>query len=153
MKYIEIGKLQLHKDNPRKISRKELDKLAKSISDNPEYFEARPIITDKNFVIFAGNSRYKAAKILGLDKVPVHIMDLPDEKMREIMIRDNVNNGEWDVNILTEDWDFELLQDFGIDFKNSREEKSEEESKKQKKAKKVTTNMVICPHCNEEFEI
>jgi len=159
MKYVEINRLKPNKDNPRKISHKELEKLAKSITDNPEYFEARPIITDAQFLIYAGHSRYKAAKMLGMDKVPVHVMNLPPEKMREIMIRDNVNNGDWDTAILADDWEIDTLIDFGLAFKNGFGEKSndvdEEEvttvkgKSKKTKAKKIIT----CPHCKNEIEI
>jgi len=157
MKYVEVSKLQPNKDNPRKISHKELEKLANSIQANPEYFEARPIITDKNLKIYAGHSRFKAAKMLGLDKVPVHIMDLPENKMREIMIRDNVNNGDWDTGILADDWQIDMLVDFGLEFKNGTSSEETEDNtdtsvtnnKKKTKAKKIIT----CPHCNKEIEI
>ena len=157
MIYIELEKLQPHIDNPRKINFRQLEKLCDSIKNNPEYFEARPIICNTEYVIYAGNSRYKAAKKLGLEKVPVHVMDLPEDKMREIMIRDNVNNGEWDISILANDWNFDLLNDFGIEFKsNSKEEQDEQQdtvsggkSNKKVKAKKI----INCPHCNQEFEI
>lgn len=117
--YIEISKLNPNEDNPRKISFKKLESLCESIKNNAEYFEARPIICDKNLTIWAGNSRFKAAQKLGLKKVPVHIIDLPEEKMREIMIRDNVNNGEWDTSLLA-DWDFGDLENFGLEINWSK---------------------------------
>jgi len=157
MIYIELEKLQPHIDNPRKINFRQLEKLCDSIKNNPEYFEARPIICNTEYVIYAGNSRYKAAKKLGLEKVPVHVMDLPEDKMREIMIRDNVNNGEWDISILANDWNFDLLNDFGIEFKsNSKEEQDEQQDTVSggKSNKKVKEKKIInCPHCNQEFEI
>ncbi|MCL1937609.1 MAG: ParB N-terminal domain-containing protein [Candidatus Azobacteroides sp.] len=158
MKYLEINKLQPHKDNPRKISFGQIEKLCESIKNNPEYFEARPIICDSNYTIYAGNSRYKAAKKLGLEKVPVHVMDLPEEKMREIMIRDNVNNGAWNEAILADDWNMDSLVNFGLEFNsfssNKNEETSESEvmeskTKKKNKARKIIT----CPYCNKDIEI
>ena len=157
--YINIEKLSLNKDNPRKISFRQIDKLCESLKNNPEYFEARPIICDKKHVIYAGHQRYKAAKKLGLKDVPVHVMDLPEEKMREIMIRDNVNNGEWDLNILADDWNANLLTDFGIEFKNNfgfdKEDNAENEVETEnKKGKKVRAKKILtCPHCNKEYEI
>ena len=159
MVYLEIDKLKSHKDNPRKIAFRQLEKLCESIKRNPEYFEARPIICNSEYVIYAGNSRYKAALKLGLKKVPVHVMDLPDDKMREIMIRDNVNNGEWDTNLLADDWDVDLLNDFGIEFKTNFNgeqgdeydgvAKQEGKNRKKIKAKKIVT----CPHCNHDIEV
>ena len=160
MIYLEIEKLSLHKDNPRKISFRQMEKLCESLKNNPEYFEARPIICNSEYIIYAGNSRYKAAKKLGLEKVPVHIMDFPEDKMREIMIRDNVNNGEWDINILADDWDVDLLSDFGIEFKeqkgdqNTDEESGDASSGQTKSGKKIKAKKIItCPHCDKDFEI
>ena len=159
MIYLELDKLQQHRDNPRKISFRQLEKLCESIKSNHEYFEARPIICDSNYIIYAGNSRYKAAKKLGLEKVPVHVMTLPEEKMREIMIRDNVNNGEWDINILADDWNVDLLTDFGIEFKNNFSKNNDDEENDEmqtdpKKSKKTRAKkMITCPKCNIEIEI
>lgn len=155
MKYIETEKLKPHKDNPRKISMNQLDRLCESILSNPEYFEARPIICDAKMVIWAGNSRYKAAKKLGLAKVPVQIIDLPEEKMKEIMIRDNVNNGEWDTNILADEWDINALVDFGLEFKGAwGEEQIMGESEPEPKSKKTKAKKVVtCPHCGKEIEV
>ena len=154
--YLELSKLKPHPGNPRKISKKELDNLCNSIEKNPEYFEARPIICNKEFLIYAGNSRYKAAKKLELKKVPVFVMDLPKEKMEEIMFRDNVNNGEWDTSLLV-DWNIETLIDFGLDFTDSvmksfTDAPGEEENKSSKNSKKVK-KVVTCPHCNKDFEL
>ena len=157
MEYISIDAIKPHKDNPRKISLKNLDKLCESLKNNKEYFEARPIICDKNYIIFAGNSRYKAAKRIGLKEVPVHIIDLPEHKMREIMIRDNVSSGTWNEAILADDWDIGALVDFGIEIKGytfaKEEENREGEINEQKKKKNKTRKIMTCPHCEKEFEI
>jgi hypothetical protein len=144
MVYLELGKLNLHKGNPRKISHRELEKLCESIRGNPEYFEARPIICDSEYTIYAGNSRYKAAKKLGLQKVPVHVMNLPESKMREIMIRDNVNNGEWDANILSDEWQIEDLTDFGLELKGNwgeSDETDDGDSQGESKSREKKTKM------------
>lgn len=158
MQYLDVDLLRPHKDNPRKIKAREVEKLCESIKSNPEYFEARPIICDANYIIWAGNSRYKAAKQLGLTQVPVHIIDLPEEKMREIMIRDNVNNGEWDVDVLANGWTFEELTDFGLNVDHGwgvADQGDDElpadigKAGKKTKAKKIIT----CPHCSKDIEI
>ncbi|MCL1932429.1 MAG: ParB N-terminal domain-containing protein [Candidatus Azobacteroides sp.] len=158
MIYLDINKLQPHKDNPRKISFGQIEKLCESIKNNPEYFEARPIICNTDYIIYAGNSRYKAAKKLGLEKVPVHVMDLPEEKMREIMIRDNVNNGTWNEAVLADDWNIDSLVNFGLEFgsfsSNKNEETSESEITESKTKKKNKTRKIItCPYCNKDIEI
>lgn len=112
--------------NPRKISKENMEKLVKSIKANPDYFEARPIIcSDRTgkLVIIAGNQRLRAAKTAGLSEVPVVVLHgLSEEREREITIRDNVELGEWDFDILESDWDAEDLSEWGVDeFKPHKE--------------------------------
>lgn len=117
--YREIESLKKAENNPRTISEEQLLKLQKSIQDNPDYFEARPIIlSDRTGVlmIIAGNQRYEACVRLGMKEVPtVLISNLTEEKEREIMVRDNVNNGEWD-NAKLVYWDIDELKDWGIEL-------------------------------------
>lgn len=116
--YRDITTIRKAENNPRTISEEQLQKLQKSIQDNPDYFEARPIIlSDRTgqFVIIAGNQRYEACLQLGIKEVPtVLIPNLTEEKEREIMIRDNVNNGEWDMSRLFE-WDCRELIEWGLE--------------------------------------
>jgi len=62
-----------------------------------------------------GNQRYEASKALGLTEVPTHLIEgLTEQKEREIIIRDNVSNGEWDWDLLANDWDSVLLDQWGV---------------------------------------
>ena len=120
MQYRKITEIKKHKDNPRKIKGEEFDRLCRSIANNKDYFEARPIIlsnrTDE-LVIIAGNQRYEAAKHLGLKEVPTYLLpSLSEAREKEIMIRDNVSSGDWDLDLLQEDWNKQDLQDWGIDL-------------------------------------
>lgn len=117
--YLPLSELVKLENNPRTIKKADFEKLKTSIKDNPDYFEARPIIcsdrTGKN-VILGGNQRYEAAKALGMSEVPVIVLHGLDEaREREIVIRDNVNNGDWDFDILANEWDAEQLQEWGLD--------------------------------------
>ncbi len=123
IKYVNINEIKPDPNNPRLIKDDQFKKLCKSIKDNKEYFETRPILCDKNMVIFAGNMRYKAAKELGLKEVPVSIFDISEEKRNELMIRDNVSNGEWDFDILANQFEADELQFFGVDFVKLSEDK------------------------------
>ena len=119
VKYRILSDLNELEGNPRTITKDKMDKLVKSIKDNPDYFEARPIIcSDRTgkLVILAGNQRYKAAKIAGLEEVPVIILHgLTEEKEKEIIIRDNVELGDWDMDILANEWEVEDLKDWGVE--------------------------------------
>lgn len=116
--YWPIDELVLLENNPRTIKKQDMDKLIKSIKDNPDYFEVRPVIisnrTGKN-VIIAGNQRLRAAEALGLKEIPAALLEgLTEDREKEIIIRDNVSNGEWDYDILFNEWDTEKLQDWGV---------------------------------------
>ena len=134
VEYRPIAELKELPGNPRTIKKDQFEKLKQSIQDNADYFEARPIIlSDRTgkLVILAGNQRYKAAKALGMTEVPTIILpNLTEEREREIIIRDNVENGDWDWDALFNEWDTDKLQDWGVtnikssieDEKNIKEE-------------------------------
>lgn len=117
--YRALGELKKLPNNPRTIKKDDMERLKKSIKDNPDYFEARPIILSNRtgeLVILAGNQRYEAAKAIGMDKVPTFLLEgLTEAREREIIIRDNVSNGDWDMDALANDWDSELLREWGVD--------------------------------------
>lgn len=96
--YRNIAELKELPGNPRTISKKQFETLKTSLKDNQDYFEARPIILSNRtgeLVILAGNQRYKAAKSIGMTQVPTILLEgLTEEREREIVIRDNVENGE-----------------------------------------------------------
>lgn len=118
VEYRAISELNELEGNPRTIKKDDFERLKKSLQDNQDYFEARPLIlSDRTgkLVIIAGNQRYKAAKAIGLTEVPTVLLSgLTEEREREIVIRDNVENGEWDFEILANEWDIESLQDWGV---------------------------------------
>lgn len=116
--YRKTETLKRLENNPRSITKEQLAKLQESIQKNPDYFEARPIIlSDRTgeLVIIAGNQRYEACVQLGIEKVPtVLIPNLTEERECEIIIRDNVSNGQWDMTRLFE-WDCRELMEWGLD--------------------------------------
>ena len=118
IEYRGLDELKKLENNPRTIKKKDFETLKKSVEENPDYFEARPIIlSDRTgeLVIIAGNMRYEAAKALGMEHVPtVLLKGLDEERERQIIIRDNVNNGDWDFDELLNNWDPDKLQDWGI---------------------------------------
>lgn len=119
-KYRKLSELHELPGNPRTIKKDQFEKLKKSIKDNADYFEARPIIlSDRTgeLVIIAGNQRYKAAKAIGLQQVPTILLEgLSEEREREIVIRDNVENGDWDMDALANEWNAQDLLDWGVEL-------------------------------------
>jgi DNA modification methylase len=119
MEYKKISEIKLLENNPRTISDRQFKILCTSIKKNIDYFEARPLIlSDRTgeLVVIAGNQRYKAAESLGLKEVPTYLMkNLTEETEREIVIRDNISNGDWDFDLLANEWNTEELEDWGLE--------------------------------------
>lgn len=116
--YRKLSEMKKLDGNPRKITQEQLDTLKQSIEKNKDYFEARPLILSNRtgeLVIIAGNQRYEACKQLGIEECPTVLLEgLTEEREKEIIIRDNVSNGEWDEELL-QDWNVEDLADWGVD--------------------------------------
>lgn len=119
--YRPLDSIKQLENNPRYIKKEDFERLCASVQNNPELFEAQPIIlsnrTGEN-VIIAGNQRYKAALEVGLKEVPTILLEgLTEAKEREIIIRTNVQNGKWDYDILASGaWgEVEELADWGVE--------------------------------------
>lgn len=134
LQYKQLSDLVLLHNNPRKINKADFDRLVDSIKLNG-FWKHRPIACKEEkgkLVVLAGNQRTKAAKKLKIQEVPVVIYsDLsPDEEL-DIILRDNINNGEWDFGALQTD------EIFGaVDFDYIGLDIEEEKPKKGKKSKK-----------------
>lgn len=111
--------------NPRTIKDDSFKKLVKSIKEFPEMLEVRPLILNQENVILGGNMRFKAAREAGIKELPVKIVDWSEDKQKEFIIKDNVSGGEWDWDILANEWDTELLDDWGLELPDRWEEEWE----------------------------
>lgn len=113
---VSINTITLNPDNPRLIRDEKFNKLVKSIETFPEMLKLRPIIVDEDNVILGGNMRYEAQKHLGIKEVyVVKAEGLTDEQKQEFIIKDNVGFGEWDWDILGNEWNSVQLEDWGMD--------------------------------------
>ena len=113
---MKIGDVILNPNNPRLIKDDKFKKLVKSIKEFPEMLNIRPIVVNQDMIILGGNMRYKACLEAGLKTIPVIITDLPEDKQKEFLIKDNVSGGEWDWDILANEWDALDLDKWGLDL-------------------------------------
>lgn len=126
-KKVKISEVKVNPNNPRLIKDDKFRKLVKSIKEFPQMLEIRPIVVNKDMIVLGGNMRLKACQEAGLKEVPIIIADsLTEEQQREFLIKDNVSGGEWDWDILANEWDGEQLEEWGLDLKFSTEDAEEE---------------------------
>lgn len=115
MEIIDINKIRPSSRNPRKIDKKGLEKMMKSIQEFPEMLNLRSIVIDEGMEIIGGNQRFLACKKLGYKEVPViRAEGLTEEQKKEFLIKDNVYFGEF--NFEDFDVDVGLLNDWGVDI-------------------------------------
>jgi len=112
-----ITKIKANPSNPRVIKDDKFKKLVNSIKEFPKMLEVRPIVVDKDYVVLGGNMRLRACQEAGLKEVPVIVLDnFTEKEQREFIIKDNVGYGEWDWDVIANEWDVEELEDWGLDI-------------------------------------
>ena len=119
---VKLSDIKLNPNNPRLIKDDKFKKLCQSIKDFPEMLEIRPIVVNADMVVLGGNMRLKACKEIGLKEVPIIVADkLTEEQQREFLIKDNTSGGEWDWEVLANEWDAEQLEEWGLEVPNFTE--------------------------------
>lgn len=114
--YVLIEDLKKAEYNPRKWSKDQMEQLKESIN---RFGVVDPILVNsfegRKNVILGGHFRLEAMKELGYEEAPVVYLNIPDlEKEKELNIRLNKNQGEFDLDLLSE-FDQEFLSDIGFD--------------------------------------
>jgi hypothetical protein len=118
MQTVKISEIKVNPNNPRLIKDDKFKKLVQSVKDFPEMLKIRPIVVNKEMVILGGNMRYKASVEAGLKEIPIIIADLSESQQREFLIKDNTTGGQWDWDMLANEWDSEQLAEWGMDVWN-----------------------------------
>lgn len=116
------GQLPWLPKNPRQWTQTDIDRTAKSIREDEDFLEDRPLLVvpdGKKFIVFAGNLRLTAAKKEGLSELPcvVYYATDPDadfDTIKRRALKDNGSFGSWDYDELANCWDDLPLADFGI---------------------------------------
>lgn len=123
---VPIDSIRPNPNNPRKLVKAKFEKLVQSIKDFPEMLEKRPIVVADG-VILGGNMRHKAAKEAGMTEIAIiDASDWTAKQKEQFIIKDNLSFGEWDWDILANEWEPLELEAWGLDVWTP-EEKVEEE--------------------------
>jgi site-specific DNA-methyltransferase (adenine-specific) len=144
MELVPISKVKANPANPRTIKDDKFAKLVESLKNFPEMANVRPIIVNAEMVALGGNMRLKAMKEAGWKQVPVTVVDWPEAKQREFIIKDNVGFGDWDWDTLANEWDAEPLEDWGLDVPGFDMEVEAEEDDFDVPEGGIETDIVIC---------
>lgn len=128
---MELSELKSNLNNPRIIRDAKFLKLVESIKSFPKMMAIRPIVIDENNVVQGGNMRLKALEAIGYKEIPDEwvkkVSDLTEEEKKEFIIKDNVGFGEWDWEILANEWNSAELVDWGLDIPSTDIEEKEEQ--------------------------
>lgn len=109
--------IRLNPNNPRVIKDDKFKKLVKSIKEFPQMLEIRPIVVNDQMIVLGGNMRLKACIEAGLTEVPIiKASSLTPEQQNEFIIKDNVGFGEWEWDVLANEWDVDKLSEWGLDI-------------------------------------
>lgn len=113
---VKISEVKTNPNNPRTLKDDKFKKLVKSIQEFPQMLEIRPIVVNDDMVVLGGNMRLKACKEAGLKEI--HIIkasNLTEDQQKQFIIKDNVGFGEWDWDMLANEWNTEELEEWGLD--------------------------------------
>lgn len=179
---MNISKIQPNKGqieglpaNPRIIKDERYQRLKQSIQEDPEMLELRELLVyplNNEYIIIGGNMRYEALKELGIEEVPVKIIpkETSVEKLKAITIKDNIAYGQWDFDLIGNEWNIEELNEWGFEMPNNAfdpitdptiDTSSATQEEIEKKAKELAEQMVkeqmtkelTCPQCGHTFFI
>ena len=113
---VPISQVQVDPKNPRILNKEKFKKLKSSIEQFPEMLEVRPLVVANGYVV-GGNMRLLAMKDLGYKEVPVIDVTTWTQGQRdEFMIKDNINFGDWDYDLLANEWEGTDLAEWGMDL-------------------------------------
>jgi len=112
---LKAKNLKPNPSNPRTIRDDKFKKLVQSLKDFPEMADVRPVVVNTDHMILGGNMRFRAMVEAGWKEIPVEVVDWPEDKQKEFIIKDNVSGGEWDWDALANEWDAGDLEAWGLD--------------------------------------
>ena len=116
VKKVKLSEIKNNPNNPRILKDDKFAKLVKSIQEFPKMLEIRPIVVNSDMIVLGGNMRLKACKEAGLKEVSIVLADdLTEDEQKQFIIKDNVGFGDWDWEMLANEWEADLLEEWGLD--------------------------------------
>lgn len=114
---LPIDAVRLHPQNPRLIRDNRFEQLVQSLMEFPDMLRVRPLVVDEEGFVLGGNMRLHAAMRLGYTEIAVlQVTGWTATQKRQFMIKDNASFGEWNWEVLANEWSNEPLGAWGIDL-------------------------------------
>lgn len=153
---MKLNKLKKNPDNPRFIRDTAFKKLVASIKDFPEMMALRPIIVDEDFIVLGGNMRLEVLRIAGFTEIPdtwvKQVKGLTELQKREFVIKDNSSYGDWDWDILANEWGELPLSEWAVDVPSFDLDANALDAPERKAVAdadggKTESGDIVCPSC------
>ena len=134
----KIKDLKNNPKNPRRLSKHDAEHLRKSIDS---FGQCEPVVVNTDGSIIGGHQRVRIMKRLGYKEVDVYVPErlLSDKEADELNIRLNRNHGEWDFDILANEWEIPDLVEWGFLFEEIGINEDDPQNAKEEIAKSVMT--------------
>lgn len=114
LKKVKVSDLKPAVNNPRVIRDHKYKELVRSLKESPELLDVFHLVVDEDMNVLGGNQRLKALKEAKVKEINVVVREWDKDKDDEFMVKDNVNYGTWDWDILANQYDTESLKDYGL---------------------------------------
>ncbi len=152
VKMMKVSELVPNEDNPRTISAEKLEKLKKQILSVG--FNNPPKV-DNDGVLLGGNSRFRVLMAAGEGELEIPVMyppkKLTKKERQEIIVTDNINDGEWNFDLLANDFESLDLIEWGLNVPSFEVVNEIENTEKELTAEDFSEFQHECPKCGFEF--
>lgn len=147
----KISELKNWEKNPRTISEKAFKELEQSV-DTLGNFE--PLVINIDGTVIAGNQRLRLETKKGNNEVDVYVpeRELSEEEVKKIGVISNRHSGEWDMDILANEFE-DILKELNLDELLPSDLNLEEIADDSDRERKFKETEVTCPHCGETFKM
>jgi hypothetical protein len=124
--FIPVSEIEGLENNPRYIKEAEFYKLKADIKEDANFLYQRPPLLNRTggkYICYAGNQRLRAAIELGLTEIPCFVEDdVPQSVQDKRTIIDNTHRGQWDYDLLANEWNQDDLTEWGVVFDKEKAE-------------------------------